>query len=294
VRVCPAQSLRFCGRQFSLAELEKLRHWLSEGQCHRSELARRVCAEFGWINGAGQPKLMSSRVALLRMERAGLVRLPPPQTRNGNGRRSRLEPTTALALPSAPWPTPLNPLTGLRLEVVETPAQAALYRQMMDRYHYLGHTPLAGAQMRYVIRCQTTVLGGMGFGASAWSVAVRDRFIGWPPQQRPKQLHLIVNHSRFLLLPGAGYPNLASCVLAQVSRQLPNQWQKRYGYRPVLLESFVEKDRFEGTCYKAANWQCLGLTKGRGKLEKTGQPALPVKWVFVYPLCTDFIARLNG
>ena len=120
MRVCPAQSLRFCGRQFSLAELEKLRHWLSEGQCHRSELARRVCAEFGWINGAGQPKLMSSRVALLRMERAGLVRLPPPQTRNGNGRRSRLEPTTALALPSAPWPTPLNPLTGLRLEVVET------------------------------------------------------------------------------------------------------------------------------------------------------------------------------
>jgi hypothetical protein len=198
MRVCPAQSLRFCGRQFSLAELEKLRHWLAEGQCHRSELARRVCAEFGWINGAGQPKLMSSRVALLRMERAGLVRLPPPQTRNGNGRRSRLEPTTALALPSAPWPTPLNPLTGLRLEVVENPAQAALYRQMMDRYHYLGHTPLAGAQMRYVIRCQTTVLGGMGFGASAWSVAVRDRFIGWPPQQRQKQLHLIVNHSRFL------------------------------------------------------------------------------------------------
>ena len=294
MRVCPAQSLRFCGRQFSLAELEKLRHWLAEGQCHRSELARRVCAEFGWINGAGQPKLMSSRVALLRMERAGLVRLPPPQTRNGNGRRSNREPTTALALPWAPCPRPLNPLTGLRLERVETPAEAALYRQMMDRYHYLGHTPLAGAQMRYVIRCQTTVLGGMGFGASAWSVAVRDRFIGWPPQQRQKQLHLIVNHSRFLLLPGAGYPNLASCVLAQVSRQLPGQWQKRYGYRPVLLESFVEKDRFEGTCYKAANWQCLGLTKGRGKLEKTGQPALPVKWVFVYPLCTDFIARLNG
>ena len=294
MRVCPAQSLRFCGRQFSLAELEKLRHWLAQGQCHRSELARRVCAEFGWINGAGQPKLMSSRVALLRMERAGLVRLPPPQTRNGNRRRSNREPTTALALPWAPCPRPLNPLTGLRLEMVETPAEAALYRQMMDRYHYLGHTPLAGAQMRYVIRCQTTVLGGMGFGASAWSVAVRDRFIGWPPQQRQKQLHLIVNHSRFLLLPGAGSPNLASCVLAQVSRQLPGQWQKRYGYRPVLLESFVEKDRFEGTCYKAANWQCLGLTKGRGKLEKTGQPALPVKWVFVYLLCTDFIARLNG
>jgi hypothetical protein len=224
---------------------------------------------------------MSSRVALLRMERAGLVRLPAPQTRNGNGRRGSLETTAALALPSPPCATPLSRLPGLRLEVVETPAQAALYRQMMDRYHYLGHTLLAGAQLRYVIRCQSAVLGGMGFGASAWSVAVRDRFIGWPPQQRQKQLHLIVNQSRFLLLPWAACPNLASRLLALVSRQLPNQWQARYGYRPVLLESFVEKDRFEGTSYKAANWRCLGLTKGRGKLEKTGRAVLPVKWVFI-------------
>jgi hypothetical protein len=133
----------------------------------------------------------------------------------------------------------------------------------------------------------------MGFGASAWSVAVRDRFIGWPPQQRQKQLHLIVNQSRFLLLPWAACPNLASRLLALVSRQLPNQWQARYGYRPVLLESFVEKDRFEGTSYKAANWRCLGLSKGRGKLEKTGRAVLPVKWVFIYPLWSDFIARLN-
>ena len=293
MRVCPAQSLRFCGRQFSPAELARLRSWLAEGQCNRSELARRACAQFGWVNGAGQPKLMSCRVALLRMERAGLVRLPTPQTRNGNGRRPSLEATAALALPSAPCATPLNQLPGLRLEVVETPAEAALYRQMMERYHYLGHTPLAGAQMRYLIRCQATVLGGMGFGASAWSVAARDRFIGWPPQQRQKQLHWIVNHSRFLLLPWANSPNLASWALAQVSRQLPNQWQARYGYRPVLLETFVEKDRFEGTCYKAANWRCLGLTKGRGKLEKTGRSVLPLKWVFIYPLCPDFIARLN-
>ena len=293
MRVSPAQSLRFCGRHFSPIELAKLRGWLAEGQCNRCELARRVCAEFGWVNRMGQPKLMSCRVALLRMERAGLVRLPPPQTRNGNGRRSRLEATLALAPLAPPCTTPLSQLSGLRLDVVATPVEAALYRQMMDRYHYLGHTPLAGAQMRFLICCQTTVLGGLGFGASAWSVAVRDRFLGWSPEQRQQQLHLIVNHSRFLLLPGAASPNLASCVLAQVSRQLPNQWQARYGYRPVLLESFVEKDRFAGTCYKAANWRCLGLTKGRGKLEKTGQPVLPLKWVFVYPLCPDFIAQLN-
>ena len=293
MRLSPAQSLRFCGRQFSPGELDRLRHWLAEGQCHRSELARRACEEFGWVNGAGQLKLMSCRVALLRMERAGLLRLPPPQKRNGNGRRSPLAAPAVFALPPSLFTTPASQLPGLRLDVVQTPVQAALYRQLLDRYHYLGHTPLAGAQMRYPIRCETTVLGAMGFGASAWSVAVRDQFIGWPPEQRQKQLHLIVNHSRFLLLPWVRSPNLASSLLAQVSRQLPHQWQARYGYRPVLLESFVEKDRFEGTCYKAANWRCLGLTKGRGKLEKTGQPVLPVKWVFIYPLCSDFMEQLK-
>ncbi len=291
MRLSPAQSLRFCGRQFRPVELARLRSWLAEGQPNRCGLARRFCAEFGWVNAAGQPKLMSCRVALLRMERAGLVRLPAPQSRNGNGRRQRLEP--APALPQIPFTTPVSQLPALCLDVVATPAEAALYRQMMAHYHYLGDTPLAGAQMRYLIRCQTTVLGAMGFGASAWSVAVRDRLIGWSPAQRQQQLHQIVNHSRFLLLPWVRSPNLASHVLARIVRQLPDQWQARYGYRPVLLESFVERERFEGTCYQAANWRCLGLTKGRGKLEKTGRPVLPVKWVFIYPLCSDFIERLK-
>jgi hypothetical protein len=187
----------------------------------------------------------------------------------------------------------VSQLPELRLDVVDTPAEAALYRQIMAHYHYLGDTPLAGAQMRYLIRCQTTVLGGMGLGASAWSVAARDRLIGWLPEQRQRQLHRIVNHSRFLLLPWVRSPHLASHVLARLVHQLPRQWQARYGYRPVLLESFVEKDRFEGTCYKAANWRCLGLTQGRGKLEQSGQPVLPVKWLFIYPLCPDFIEQLN-
>ena len=291
MRLSPAQSLRFCGRQFSPGELERLRHWLAEGQLNRSGLARRLCAELGWVNGTGQPKLMSCRVALLRMERAGLIRLPAPQSRNGNGRSQWREPAPALS--QTPFTTPVRQLPELRLDVVDTPAAAALYRQIMAHYHYLGDTPLAGAQMRYLIRCQTTVLGGMGLGASAWSVAARDHLIGWLPEQRQRQLHRIVNHSRFLLLPWVRSPHLASHVLARLVHQLPHQWQARYGYRPVLLESFVEKDRFEGTCYKAANWRCLGLTQGRGKLEKTHRQVLPVKWLFIYPLCSDFIEQLK-
>lgn len=291
MRLSPSQSLRFCGRQFSPPELELLRHWLAQGQLNRSGLARRLCEELDWVNGMGQPKLMSCKVALLRMERAGLIRLPAPQSRNGNGRSRRREPAPALS--QTAFTTPVSQLPELRLDVVDTPAEAALYRQIMAHYHYLGDTPLAGAQMRYLIRCQTTVLGGMGLGASAWSVAARDQLIGWLPEQRQRQLHRIVNHSRFLILPWVRSPNLASHVLARLVHQLPPQWQARYGYRPLLLESFVEKDRFEGTCYKAANWRCLGLTKGRGKLEKSGQPVLPLKWLFIYPLCSDFIEQLN-
>jgi hypothetical protein len=271
--------------------MDRLRSWLAEGQLHRSGLARRVCAEFSWVNAAGQPKLMSCRVALLRMERAGWVRLPPPQTRNGN-RRPRSEP--APALPQERITTPVSQLRGLRLDPVETRAEAALYRQMLAHYHYLGDTPLAGAQLRYVIRCQTAVLGALSFGASAWSVAVRDQWIGWSAAQRQQRLHWIVNHSRFLILPWVRSPNLASHLLTQVVRQLPQQWQARYGYRPVMLESFVEQDRFQGTCYKAANWLCLGQTKGRGKLDKTHRQVVPIKWLFVYPLYSDSLERLKS
>jgi uncharacterized protein DUF4338 len=285
----PAQSLRFCGRQFSVEEVELIRGWLAQGQLHRSALAARVCDTFEWINQAGKPKLMSCRVAMLRMERAGLLRLPPPRNPNGNGRP--MVPKRAV-LPELFYPTPVNALSEVHLDVVDSGRDRALYRHMMGRHHYLGDRPMAGAQMRYVIRSGATVLGGMGFGASAWSLAPRDRWLGWSAEQRQQGLHLIVNHSRFLLLPWVRSPNLASQVLAGICRQLPGQWQERYSYCPVLLESFVEQDRFEGACYKAANWRCLGLTQGRGKLDRTNEYGLPLKWIFVYPLRSDFIPCL--
>ena len=293
MRLSPAQSLRFCGRQFSPAELEELRSWLAEGQLNRCGLARRVCAELGWVNGTGQPKLMSCRVALLRMERAGLLRLPPPQNRNGNGSQRSRHGAAVASFAEPPFPSWAETMNEWTVAPVTTAAHAAEYRHLMVRYHYLGDTPLAGAQLRYVIRGGVTALGAMGFGAAAWSVAARDQFLGWSAAQRQARLHLIVNQSRFLLLPGVRSRNLASCALAQVARQLPGQWEARYGYRPVLLESFVEKDRFTGTCYQAANWRCLGVGKGRGKLEQTGRSVLPVKWIYIYPLCPDFLTRLN-
>ena len=280
-------SARFCGRDFSPAELERIRGLIAQGNTWRSQLARQACQEFGWRNAQGQLKEMSCKVALLRMQRAGLLVLPLPRGRNGNGKKAA-PARHLLALEPAPLTLPAHHLHALRLELVRSPLERLLYRQMMFQHHYLGYYPMPGAQLRYLLYHDAQLLGGLGFGASAWSLADRDRFIGWSGPQRQRNLHLVLNNHRFLLLPWVRSPNLASRVLGRVCRRLGADWFDHYGYRPVLLETFVQWPRFSGTAYRAANWLCVGLTKGRGKLEKHHHTILPQKAIFLYPLRPDF------
>ena len=280
-------SLRFCGRDFSPEELERIRVLIAQGQICRSQLARQVCREFAWLNALGQLKEMSCKVALLRMERAGLLVLPAPRTRNGNGKKL-LPAQDLLALEQTPLTLPAHQLHALRLALVHTRHERLLYRQMMAQHHYLGYCPMAGAQLCYLLFNGSRLLGALGFGASAWLLADRDRFIGWSSLQRQRNLHLVLNNHRFLLLPWVHCPNLASRVLGWVCRRLAADWFSHYGYRPVLLETFVQYPRFTGTAYRAANWRYVGLTKGRGKLEKLHQAILPQKAIFLYPLHPHF------
>ena len=163
---------------------------------------------------------------------------------------------------------------------------------LMNRYHYLGYGRIAGASLRYFVEAGGQVLALLGFGAAAWKTAPRDEYIGWTHEQRERNLHLIVNNVRFLILPWIRSRNLASRILSLAARRIGDDWEKYYSYRPVLLETFVEKERFEGTCYKAANWLYLGETKGRGKLDVHHKCALPVKTVWVYPLTKSFRTAL--
>jgi hypothetical protein len=280
-------SARFCGRDFSPAELARIRTLIAQGNTWRSQLARQVCQEFGWLNAQGRLKEMSCKVALLRMERAGLLVLPAPRGRNGNGKKPALA-QRLLALEPIPLTLPVHQLHALRVELVRTSRERLLYRQMMVEHHSLGYYPMAGAQLRYLLFNDSQLLGGLGFGASAWSLADRDRFIGWSKLQRQQNLHLVLNNHRFLLLPWVRSPNLASRVLGRVCRRLAADWLDHYGYRPVLLETFVQRPRFSGTAYRAANWHYVGVTKGRGKLEKRHQTLLPQKAIFLYPLRPDF------
>ena len=279
--------MRYCGRDFTEGELAWIRGLIAqEPKRTRIDISRDVCRAFEWYKPDGGLKEMSCRVALLRMHRQGLITLPPPRTKNGNGKPYMRR--TPEADPRLPVLLPHGALAQLRVELVSTHKQSALWNEYIARYHYLGYKPLPGAQLRYVVRFQEQELVLFGFGASAWKTAPRDRFIGWSVQQRKAHLPLVVNNARFLILPWVQARNLASKALSLVTKRLALDWQQRYSYQPVLIETFVQSDRFQGTSYKAANWVHVGETQGRGKLDVKHEHAIPKKSVWLYPLSRNF------
>jgi len=283
---------KLCGRPFDGADLERIRaEIVGASPPMRAEIARQVCRALDWNDALGRPKLMSARVGLLRLHRAGLIELPEPTRGNGNGRGLVHGPEV--------WPEPIalggrvGQLSELELEAVQDKGASRLWNGLIDRYHYLGYTPLPGAQLRYLIQCDAGVLGAIGFGAAAWKVASRDRWIGWDTPAREAHLGRVLNNARFLILPWVQVKNLASKVLALAAKRIPEDFVARYGERPVLLETFVQVPRFHGTCYRAANWRHLGETTGRGKCDRAHRATLARKAVYVYPLAANFRAALG-
>ena len=235
---------------------------------------------------------MSARVALLRMAADGLLTLPAPRNTNGNGRLSRrMEP---VGEPSAALAVSLAELGQIELVVVDTPAASRRWRTLIATHHYLGYTPFAGAQLRYLVESPHGTAAALGFAASAWKCAARDEHIGWDARAREARLHLVVGDARFLILPHVRAPNLASWILSRAARRLRSDWPAAYGYAPLLLETFVERGRFSGASYRAANWLCVGRTQGRGKLDRRHERALPVKDVYLYPLQRDYRRLLSA
>ncbi len=277
---------RFCGRIFSSEELEIIRGMIAaDDRPNRSKLSRMVCEEFNWRRPDGRLRDMSCRVAMLRMHRQELIELPPPRTVNSNGRRRPC--LTAASEPQLPITIPVGQLGDMDLRQVAGKQESRLWNELIERYHYLGYQPLSGAQIRYLVFSDGRLLAAMGFGASAWKIAPRDKYIGWTHEQRRLNLQLVVNNARYLIMPWVHSKNLASHLLSRIAKRLVKDWEVRYGYRPLLLETFVGP-QFQGTCYKAANWVEAGRTQGRGKLDTENRYALPVKRIFLYPLCRNF------
>jgi len=251
---------------------------------------------FQWFKPDGKLKDMSCRVAMLRMNKDGLIQMPPSTRTKKSVRKIEFTPATE---PQNPVVCSVDLLPQVHLQMV-TKTTSALWNEYIERYHYLGHTTLSGAQLRYFITTGEQIVALTGFGAAAWQTAPRDQFtcdlqvIGWNHDQRKRNLSLVTNNARFLILPWIQSKNLASKILSLTARQLPNDWKKKYNIRPVLMESFVQKNLFTGSCYKATNWIKLGQTKGRGKLGPPGKISVPIKDIWVYPLDKKFRSILKN
>jgi hypothetical protein len=260
-----------------------------EPQISRRQLSRRICQWMDWRSPNGKFREMSCRKALVELHRRKLIELPECGGHFAFRTRRGARPSE---LPSLfPLDCSLAELGPMELIPIRSASSknSRIWNALLDSYHYLRSGPLCGAQLRYLIWSERFgPLGGLSFSASAWRVRCRDEFIGWSEDARRYTQQLVVNNSRLLIAPMVKVPDLASHVLSQCAKRLAEDWQERYSYRPVLVETFIERGRFTGTCYRAANWQYVGKTTGRGR-QGTGATT---KDVYLYPLCEDWKQRL--
>lgn len=281
----------YCARDFSPDDIQTIRDLIGQNpKLQRSALSRKLCQLWGWTKPNGELKDMTCRVALLRMQADGLIELPP--SRIGVVRRRAHFPSTGASDAQTPICQPVHELPSVTLQVVTGKATSLLWNEYVARYHYLGYAAMSGSQIRYNVFAGDQVVACISFCACAWKLKDRERFIGWSEEQRQKNLQLVINNARFLILPWVQSKGLASKILALAARQLPRDWKQRYGFEPVLLETFVEYERHKGTCYKAANWVNVGRTAGRGKKSTSHERLIPAKDIWLYPLRKNFATLL--
>ena len=281
------------GRRLSAPELAQIQHWLAaHPDWHRTRLSRELCALWNWRNAAGWLKDMACRSLLLQLEARGLIALPPRQRASVNGQRNRRP--VALTCDRTPLHAGLQMVQPLRVEPLPSGSpDLALFQGLLQQHHYLGHRNGVGENLKYLVRDrQGRPLACVLFGSAAWQCQPRDAFIGWRPELRRAGLARLTNNTRFLILPWVRVPHLASHLLSRVCRRLSRDWQEKYGHPIELVDTFVERDRFAGTCYRAAGWHRVGVTTGRGRNGGHAAPG-PVKEIYVRPLRPDFRARLG-
>jgi hypothetical protein len=252
-----------------------------------------LCRRWDWRNARGQLKDMSCRLLLLKLERAGHIRLAPRLRPSTNGFRNRRPPVAPVE--KAPIRGELRDLQPLRVSVVAPGSDdARLFLSLLAHEHYLGQRNTVGENMRYLVRDRhERPVACALFGAAAWKCADRDAFIGWDRPTRERNLQRLTNNTRFLIPGWVQVPHLASHVLGLIVRRIRADWQAKYGHPIHALETFVDRSRFKGTCYRAANWLRLGATQGRTRNDRAHSIQAAVKDVYVYPLAANFREALR-
>jgi hypothetical protein len=288
-------TITFAGRSFSAAELALIRQAAHDyAPLGLTEIARTICEWLDWKRPTGRLKNHECRQLLERLQQQGVLTLP--ELRSSGPRGPRTIAIDAFSDPQRPIHATVANLKPLRLTLLDSATDSGnsgLWSQFIQRYHYLGYRVPVGAHLRYFVHsAEGQILACLLWTSPAWKMKVRDQWIGWSTQQRARNLQYVVNHSRFLILPWVRVNGLASTILSLSARQLPEHWRQHYGYTPLLFETLVDASRFNGTCYRAANWIPLGLTAGRGRMDRHHQANQATKLLFIFPLNRNVQQRL--
>lgn len=277
----------------SSSEVAFLRQLIQEHpQLSRYALSRKVCEAWEWKQPNGALRDMVCRGLLLMLHRAGAIQLPAPRRGSHNrpeGRRPELIVADDRSIRG-----PLADLGVLEFQQVRRTAQEPLFNSLLEQYHYLGYQQPVGEHLKYLVSSRGQVIACLAWCSAPRHLAGRDRFIGWSTDARKRNLHLLAYNTRFLILPWVQVPHLASHILGRMAKVLPRDWQQIYAHPVYWLETFIDPARFKGTCYRAANWQHLGSTTGRGHNAPTKKRTQPVKELFGYPLTRRFRQLLGA
>lgn len=290
----PNTELYLQGRHVTRDDIQVIRDLLnSHPDWSRSYLSKELCQYWNWRNETGALKDIACRSLLRRLEQLEQIQLPIGVHKNDSAERRRAETEQPVFHSREAIECPLKRLYPIEIQLIEKGIDLKLFKYLIATCHYLGWSGTVGENLKYLFfDNQERVLGCMMFGAGAWKVKPRDDYIGWSCEKRESNLSKIVNNNRFVILPWVKVPHLASHILGRVCGRVNKDWQEKYNHPVYLLETFVERPRFQGTCYKAANWINVGQTQGRGKLDVKMQYKLPIKDIWLYPLDASFREKL--
>jgi hypothetical protein len=297
-----AEGVTFCGQVVSASQLRLICESVTRyPDLSREELANTICEWLDWYRPNGRLKARECRDLLQQLHEYSIIELPALRAGRPRGSSTSVA-KTAYGEAGEPLQCALSQVQPVQLRRVQQSAEHADWRELVGRYHYLGHKTPYGASIRYLIESTSaqaslpnTVLGCLQFSSPAWQMSARDSWIGWDSATRKQQLPRLINNSRFLILPWVHIPNLASHVLALALRTVADDWEKLYGLRPWLAETLVDSQRFTGHCYRAANWIDVGQTTGRGRQDKHHRRhGVSPKRIMLYPLCTKARQRLRN
>ena len=286
------QAWKYRGRAVSSADVAFIRELIATyPEAGRCALSRRLCEAWNWKQLNGAPRDMICRGLLLLLDRAGEIELPAVRfrpSRNPLADRRRPEPVVP---DNRPVCGPLSLLQPLDIQSVRRSPEEPLFNSLMEQYHYLGYEQPVGEQIKYLVKADGQTIACVAWSSAPRHLGARDRFIGWDAQTRRRNIGLIAYNTRYLILPWVRVPQLASHLLGRMAKLVPRDWERLYAHPIYLLETFVDRERFAGTCYRAANWRWLGATQGRSRNDRHHEHTVPVKDLYVYPLSRFFRQR---